>query len=259
MVLDGRRLTVYVPPKARVRKTAATGRHPLLVLHDGQNLFEPERAFVPNQHWRVGETADALIAAHAIPPLVICGIDHGGANRLHELSPTPGSSGEGGGASAHGRFIVDRVLPRLRAEFEIAVDRHATGLGGSSLGALATLAVAIEHPNVFGRLLVMSPSIWWDGRVILDRVARAPQAFANTRIWVDAGRREGQRTVADARQLADVIAHLPTKSRPGPIVRFVEDARGDHSERSWAKRLPGALAFLFGTDARTSRRESRSM
>ena len=35
---------------------------PVLYLHDGQNLFDPETSFIKGNYWRVGETADALIA-----------------------------------------------------------------------------------------------------------------------------------------------------------------------------------------------------
>jgi hypothetical protein len=80
---DGRRLTVYLPTSARARPSRP---YPLLVLQDGQNLFEPERAFIPGQHWRVGETANRLIARRVIPPIVICGVDHGGDARIKEIA-----------------------------------------------------------------------------------------------------------------------------------------------------------------------------
>jgi enterochelin esterase-like enzyme len=62
------------PSIYRLDTTAKTSL-PLLILHDGQNLFEPERAHVPGQHWQVAETADTLIATGAIPPIVIAGVD----------------------------------------------------------------------------------------------------------------------------------------------------------------------------------------
>ena len=60
----GREVTVYLP------EAHATARQPLplLILHDGQNLFDPERAHVPGQHWRVAETADALTLPAACRP-----------------------------------------------------------------------------------------------------------------------------------------------------------------------------------------------
>jgi enterochelin esterase-like enzyme len=241
---DGRRITVYLPRSVRGR---ARRRYPLLVLHDGQNLFEPDRAFVPGRHWRVGEIADELIAARRIPPIVICGVDHGGTKRLAEMTPTPGDDGNGGRASGYATMIVDELLPLIRGEFPVSRERRDTGLGGSSLGGLVTLFTAIEHPEVFGNLLVMSPSIWWDARVILKLIAQQPYGFADTRMWVDSGLREGAKVLADTRRLVRTLERVtlpPWQARP--VIRHVEDAIGDHSELAWAGRLPRALMFLYG-------------
>lgn len=241
---DGRRITIALPAAARARPRQP---YPLLVLHDGQNLFDPDRAFVPDQHWAVAETVDTLIARREIPPLVICGIDHAGARRLREMTPTAGPDNEGGGAARYARMIVEVVLPLVRDEFPVRRDRAGTGLGGSSLGGLVSLYTATEYPSVFGKLLVMSPSVWWDKRVILRMIQGRPEAFADVRIWLDAGRREGARTAADARRLARMLDKGLELARPArPVVRYFEDPAGDHSERSWARRLSEALRFLFG-------------
>lgn len=233
---DGRRLTVYLPSSARARPRRP---YPLLVLHDGQNLFEADRAFIKGQHWRVGETADRLIASRAIPPIVICGVDHAGEGRIMEMTPTPGPHGAGGGAQPYGRTIVDDVLPLVRAEFPVRRDAEGTALGGASLGGLVTLFIAIEHPRVFGSAFAMSPSVWWDRRVILRRIARRPEALAGMRLWIDVGLGEGPKTVDDARRLAKLLAHVAS-------VSYVEEPDADHSERSWGARFGRALMFLFG-------------
>jgi hypothetical protein len=44
-----RKLTIYLPPDY----DRGDMRYPVLYMQDGQNLFEPERAFVPGQHWRL--------------------------------------------------------------------------------------------------------------------------------------------------------------------------------------------------------------
>ena len=238
-----RRVTIYVPDAARAR---GRRRLPLLILHDGQNLFEPERAF-NGQHWRVGETADELIAARHIPPMIICGIDHGGPGRLRELTPTPGPKRDGGGGAAHAGLIVNELLPLLRREYPVDRDPAMTGLGGSSLGGLATVFTALSYPRVFGALLVMSPSVWWDRRVILRRLMRRRAALAGARIWLDVGTREGPNTVRDARRLAGAIVRPTAASRLAPVeLEYLEDSEGEHAEHSWAGRLPHALAFLFG-------------
>ena len=73
-----RRVTVWLPPGFRRR--LRTQRYSVLYLNDGQNLFDPSRAFAGNP-WRVGETAADLVRRRRIQPLLIVGIDHGRERR----------------------------------------------------------------------------------------------------------------------------------------------------------------------------------
>jgi enterochelin esterase-like enzyme len=83
-----RLVTVYAPDESAL----APGRLPLLLLHDGQNLFDADRAHVPGQHWRVAETAEALITSGRLPPVVIAGIDHDQATVNSRRRRATGSS-----------------------------------------------------------------------------------------------------------------------------------------------------------------------
>ncbi|MGC5393985.1 hypothetical protein ACPXAZ_25700, partial [Escherichia coli] len=72
----------------------------------------------------------------------------------------------------------------------------------------------LKHPNVFGKLAVVSPSVWWDDRSILKMVDAA-SFRPRPRVWVDIGSREGgdnetlnKRTIDDAQALTD---HLVKK------------------------------------------------
>src|SRR5204863_4898177 len=75
-----RRLTIWIPPRSRARRVT---RYPVLYLNDGQNLFDPARAFGGNT-WRVAQTATRLVRTRRIPPLLIVGIDHGAMRRGRE-------------------------------------------------------------------------------------------------------------------------------------------------------------------------------
>ena len=95
-------------------------------------------------------------------------------------------------------------------------------------------------PSHFSRLLVMSPSVWWDDRVVIDEVDRF--ASRRPRIWLDTGGREGIEALKDVRTLRD---RLRAKGWTGVDLKYHEDRRADHSERAWAARAPMMLEFLF--------------
>ena len=52
-------------------------------------------------------------------------------------------------------------------QYRVRRDREATGLGGSSLGGLVTLYLGLRYAQYFGKLAVLSPSVWWNHKSIL--------------------------------------------------------------------------------------------
>jgi len=213
----------------------------LLILHDGQNLFDADRAYRPGDTWQVAETAARLVEEGRIPPLVIAGIDHAAEDRILEMTPTEGDHPGAGQAWRYGRFVVEELVPFLEAEHGVDTRAGRLAMGGSSLGGLVTLAIAQQYPARFGRLLVMSPSLWWDAAVMLTRVRRQPFA-PDTRVWLDVGLKEGRQTAANVRRLRRLLVDQLDAGN----VNGTDDPLGDHSEDRWAKRLPDAMIWLFG-------------
>jgi predicted alpha/beta superfamily hydrolase len=237
---NDREITIYLPPGYNDRPEV---RYPVLYMHDGQNLFEAERAFIPGQHWRLGEAADETIGRRTARPMIVIGIDNTGPSRIEEYTPTHDPARQGGGkADEYGRMLLEELKPVIDAQFRTLPDAANTALGGSSLGGLATLYLGLTRPEVFGNIAVMSPSLWWDNRAVLNVVNNfdAPQ---RPRIWLDMGGREGIEGLTDARVLRD---RLRAKGwRGDDTFTYYEDRRADHSERAWAKRAPAVLEFLF--------------
>lgn len=231
-----RPVTVYLPPGYEERDDR---RYPVLYMQDAQNLFDADRAYIPGQHWKLREAADAAIGERTASPMIIVGVDHAGTARIDEYTPTPDPRHRGGGrADEYARLLLTELKPLIDERFRtIAND---SGVGGSSLGGLISIHLALKHPDVFRRAAVMSPSVWWNKRVILSEV----DAFEgrHPRIWLDVGGREGTNAVEGARALRD---RLRTRGWKDETLRYYEDRRGDHSERAWARRVRLALEFLF--------------
>lgn len=231
-----REVTVYMPAGYDEREEV---RYPVLYMQDGQNLFDPQRAYVPGNHWRLREAADAAIGERTARPMIIVGIDHAGPARIDEYTPVRDRKHKGGGrAAAYARFLIEELKPAIDARFRTLPDAENTAIGGSSLGGLVSLFLALRHPDVFRGVAAMSPSVWWGDRAILGEV----EAFDGPppRMWLDVGGREGMEALRDARALRDRVA-----AKSWPDSQFHEDRRGDHSERAWARRVRQVLEFLF--------------
>lgn len=233
---NSREISVYLPPGYDDREDI---RYPVLYMQDGQNLFDPQRAYVPGNHWRLQEGADIAIGERTARPMIIVGVDHAGPGRADEYTPVKDRKHAGGGRAAdYARFLIEELKPAIDARFRTLPDAENTAIGGSSLGGLVSLYIALKHPDVFRAAAVMSPSVWWSDRAILRDV----EAFDGPapRMWIDIGGREGAEALRDARELRDRVAAKGWKA-----LRYFEEQRGDHSERAWARRSRHALEFLF--------------
>ena len=238
ILANSRDVTIYLPAGYDDRDDR---RYPVLYMQDGQNLFDAHRAFVPGNHWRLQEAADVAIGERTASPMIIVGIDHAGPGRMDEYTPKKDRKHKGGGRAAdYARFLLQELKPAIDEAYRTLPDAPNTAVGGSSLGGLVSLFLALCHPEVFGRAAVMSPSVWWAERAILSDVD-AYQGAA-PRLWLDIGGREGIEALRDARTLRDRLA---AKGWGDDTFQYYEDRRADHSERAWARRVRMALEFLF--------------
>ena len=236
---NDRDITVYVPPQYEEQPE----RHfPVLYLHDGQNLFDPSTSFVPGRTWQVAETADETIQAGEVAPLIIVGIANTGDHRLAEYTYVPDWKMGGGEADKYGRLITEDLMPFINANYRTLPDRENTGMGGSSLGALATLYLGLKYSDRFSRLAVLSPSVWWNNKSIIGYVNET-RLNHRPRIWLDVGKAEGRRTLSDA----DLLERRMRANgwRPHVDLRYERVEGGTHDEASWAKRVGPMLQFLF--------------
>jgi enterochelin esterase-like enzyme len=217
-------------------------RLPVLYLQDGQNLFDGATSFIPGMDWHVRETADYLIAQGAIRPLIIVGIYNTGKARLGEYTPTRDKKVGGGRASRYGRMLIKEIIPFIDAQYRTISGPANTGLGGSSLGGLLAIYLGLRFPQVFGKLAILSPSVWWNQRSILNFAARA-KVRDRPRIWLDVGTKEGGRSVENVEKLRDVLTQKGWQE--GRDLHFEVIPGAEHNEAAWGQRVGPFLQFLF--------------
>ena len=233
--LEGsRRITVLRPGR---RRQPGASPYPVLYLNDGQNLFDPARAFagVP---WNVHETVDALVRQRAIPPLLVVGIDHGGILRNREYLPVedprnPYTREPRGHLYAD--FVTRELMPFIERHYPVARGAANTGFGGSSYGAIAALHTVLVTPGRFGRLLIESPSLYVGNRHLLRQAKLATRW--PSRIYLGVGTAETSRpdwneeTVGNVRRLEAILRADGLGPRR---LKVVIDEGATHSERAWA-------------------------
>ncbi len=230
-----------VPPKRNVRiyvpKRAPQRERPFLLLFDGQNVFDDAPSFAGG--WHAHLAVERLARTVSAP--VIIGVDHGNEHRIRELSPFAFGP-HSGEAEGFLHWLTSWLLPKLRRELALSTNpRHAI-VGGSSMGGLASLYVALRLPDVFGGAISMSPSLFVGNGALFDWV-KQHNAPAGSRIYLDAGAHEaGGRMLASAQRMAELL-----QAGGRCELKFRADPQGHHRESSWRRRLLPALRFHFGT------------
>jgi predicted alpha/beta superfamily hydrolase len=101
-----------------------------------------------------------------IPQMIVVGI-HTGDNRARDLAPTlDKQNNAGGGADKLYQFIKEELIPFVDKNYRTYNYRV---IGGASLGGLFVMYAFESDPQLFNGYLSMSPAMWWDNGVMLDR------------------------------------------------------------------------------------------
>jgi predicted alpha/beta superfamily hydrolase len=242
-----RAVTVHLPPGYG---RAPAERYPVLYLHDGQNVFDDERAAF-GVAWRAGETADRLAREGRLRPVILVGIASTPARHDEYAWHVDSARGEGGRGELYARFVLEELKPFIDREYRTLPGRAHTGVAGSSLGGLASLTMAMRFAERFSRCGVLSPALWWARGRVLAEVEEGDGAWMRrVRFWLCMGTREGQRRghvtphIARARRLA--AAFDAAGLLPGRDYWYTEVAGGEHNEAAWAGRFDKVLLYLFG-------------
>lgn len=233
-------LTVLLPPDYHENPLR---RYPVLYLHDGQNVFDDLPLSPFGVQWGVDTTSRALIHAGIIEPLIVVAIGNAGRERIDEYTPTHDRIHDSGGeADRYGQMLVYEIKPWIDRHWRTRRGPRDTALGGSSLGGLLSLYLGLVHPAIFGKLALLSPSVWWDDRWIIRLLVNQPGQRPNSKIWLDVGTGE-TRMLRGTRLLHRIL--LRQGWRSGVDLQYMEAPGALHNERAWGERTGLFLRFLF--------------
>lgn len=261
-LIEPAHVTIWLPPGY------AKGRWPVVYMHDGQNVFFPERSGY-NKVWAADKAMLKLIDDGTTEGAIIVAVDHQKA-RSRQYFPqaiynmmSPELKAEANRfvdgpiySDGYLRFLTAELKPMIDRRYHTLADRDNTYVVGSSMGGLISLYAIAEYPKVFGGAGCVSTH-WplalpdrvgpfqtkvfalWD-----DYLTRRLGPPAGRRIWFDHGDQTldqyyGPWQTEIDRKLIGIgwqpQRDFETRSYPGAA----------HEENAWAARLPEILGWLL--------------
>ena len=211
--------------------------YPVLYLQDAQNLFN-EKAQYGN--WEIDKKL-AVMSEYNIGKIIIIAIEHADKDRIKEYNVGKTVLGLGQGKQ-YIRFVTDTLKPFVDANFRTKTQREFTGIGGSSMGGLVSIFSGLMYPEVYGKLMIFSPSLWVVPKLnIPDDI---DGSYQDTKIYLYAGGDES----------ATMIEHVKRFKKNMVKSEFVSDKmkinlsinmEGKHNESYWSDEFPKAIEWLF--------------
>lgn len=229
---NSRALRIFLP--ASYQENSAK-RYPVLYMHDGQNLFDAKTAAYGVQ-WGIAATINRLVATGVMDEVIVVGIDNT-PDRIAEYTPCCDPQYGGGKLDAYGAFVTDTVKPYIDQTYRTLPDKAHTAILGSSLGGIASLAIAQRYPDLFSMAGAMSGSFWWNGKALVNR---APPRGA-VRLYLDAGTSDDG--LPDTTALRDVLLRQGYQLNRDLLFYTADGA--SHNEASWAARVEKPLTWFF--------------
>ena len=219
------RFRVFLPPGYRENTLK---NYPVLYMHDGNNLFLKEEAFLGNT-WKTDEVLDVLDRMNAINEVIVVGILPN--DRMAEYTLP--------GYEDYGRFLVETLKPLIDAKYRTLAGPADTAAMGSSLGGVVSFYLGWQWPEVFGKIACLSSTFTYRDDLI-ERVATEPKR--NISIYLDSG--WPRDNYEPTRVIRDRL--LWKGYSPGSELLYLAFPEAKHNEMAWAERSPIPFQFLFG-------------
>ena len=271
-----RNIQVYLPPNYDSSELS----YPVLYFFDGDSLFNPPPNAVGD--WLVDETLDELYDKNLTEGIIVVAIAYDPAYRWSEYMPwinpnmhdwvkTKNSNPtEGGEGTAFLNFIVDTLKPEVDSRYRTLSAADNTMIGGPCRMGLFPLYAGLNRPDVFSKIMLMSPAVWlaesggpWLSNNQLIEFIKNSEVPADLRVYIDIGTKEssgnqpkvydqnGKRITyhqAYVEGAERIYLTLISRGLPEENIRFeiIEGAAGTRDE--WAKRFGSAFLWITEED-----------
>ncbi len=211
--------------------------YPVMYLQDAQNLFNENAQY---GNWEIDKKL-AVMSEYRIGKIIIIAIEHAEKDRIKEynVGRTVLGSGEG---KKYLRFITETLKPFVDSSYRTKTERQYTGIGGSSMGGLVSIFGGMLYPEVYGKLMIFSPSLWVVPKTNFSEMDYfEPQ---DMKIYLYAGGDESATMIRHVKKFQKSMSagkELEEKIR----IKLSINMHGKHNENYWSDEFPKAIEWLF--------------
>lgn len=240
LTIGTREAQVYLPPSYE----HSDQRYPVVYVQDGGFLFEGCIRYLEH-----------LFFTGRLCELILVGMET--ENRNDEYTPWPSVSLDGKfrGFGGNGKKYVDEVAevikPYMDRHYRTRTEAEHTAIVGGSLGGLISWFAGYWRPDVFGKLGLLSASLWYEG--VMEFIRSSEEGLKpNQRLYMSVGGCEGNYKNNAQKYMVEnnkeVYALMKEKGLSADRLTFVLDPEATHDDMFMIKRFPEALQRLFAHD-----------
>ena len=211
--------------------------YPVMYLQDAQNLFNENAEF---GNWEIDKKL-AVMSEYKIGKIIVIAIEHAEANRIKEFNVGNTILGNGEGKK-YIRFITDTLKPFIDKQFRTKSDREFTGIGGSSMGGLVSIFSGLMYPEVYGKLMIFSPSLWVVPKMDFSKIDYSEPD--KTKIYLYAGGDESATMIDHVKKFKNNMTNNDSVDDKMKINLSINE-QGKHNETFWSDEFPKAIEWLF--------------
>jgi len=231
-----RELTLYLPPSYDESDRC----YPVAYVQDGGDSFMDCLNYLEHlfKDGRLGE-------------LILVGIAT--ENRNDEYTPWPakplleGRPPFGGRGREYVDEVADRIKPYIDSCYRTRPEPEHTGIIGASFGGLISMLAGYWRPDTFGRIGMLSASLWYEG--VMEFIREHGKLPPGLRVYMSVGQYEGAYKQGIQKHMtpSNLEAYRIWSGEEGAEsrVQLHMDPDGTHDPIFMSRRFPDAVSWLF--------------
>lgn len=220
-------ISVYLPSSYH----SSNKFYPVIYIHDGQNIFDPLTSSF-GVSWALDVTMNKLIAENKMNEAIIVAIHTNNTDRWIEYDYFLKGKN-------YSDFVVNGVIPYIENNFKVLKNRNARYLMGSSMGALISLMMLIDRPDIFSKGAGLSFPAFINNRAIF-KFLEAKVTLPSFEFYMDHGDYG-----IDAKYALTATELYQALSSRGIAAKYLTFPYADHTEADWARRAYIPLEYLL--------------